>query len=369
MLDNICFDVFSKVRNKFNIDISYFGGMTMKRRLLKIAIALNIICFFGIFGVQPNLVVAATPTDQVYEGVGTVSGTNTVTLNGITYSANNGSIVAVGGCNNLSYNYDKTMIRPVTITNRAQDVVPTLVGPPKQISLSFKVNTPPAVAQPNAGMDILFQNATGTVTATVKDGRGHTVLAGTPIWFTESWTKLDANLTVDDTGDIDQSYSYKAVKSANFSTPIRWTNNKGEVESGFSSSHSGVYAIKAYAIKKQVDSNLLNRVNSDDPAFIGGMTQTAYETVKSNLIHDASNNPVVSGAYNVLCKTFVYYDRWYKVRVSNKRINCDGDVTSMVTFTGRDEDNKRVFQARTIKRIQNDITSKALLLAVERLKT
>ncbi len=75
----------------------------MKSRSFKLFM-LIIICVLALMN-GSNLAFAAAPPDQKYDEAVSVSGTNTVTYNGITYTSNNNSTVQIVECEQLSNYY------------------------------------------------------------------------------------------------------------------------------------------------------------------------------------------------------------------------------------------------------------------------
>ena len=81
----------------------------MNKKLLKVAVMLCIISVLGIFILQPNSVSAATPSDQLFDGK-SLSGVNSLVLDGIRYTTNNNTDslyngICVGGCDAFCLNY------------------------------------------------------------------------------------------------------------------------------------------------------------------------------------------------------------------------------------------------------------------------
>ncbi|WP_054750288.1 leucine-rich repeat protein, partial [Ruminiclostridium josui] len=81
----------------------------MNKKLSKVVVMLYIISILGIFNLQPNSVLAAIPSDQLFDGK-SLSGVNSLVLDGIRYTTNNNTDslyngICVGGCDAFCLNY------------------------------------------------------------------------------------------------------------------------------------------------------------------------------------------------------------------------------------------------------------------------
>lgn len=224
-------------------------------------------------------------------------------------------------------NTNTTVTIPVTGTT-----LPVLVGPPNSILLSWVVPASP-VAQPNS-FDVLFQIDAMTLTADVKDISGQTVLAGMPIWFTQSWTPL----TTQARGT--QEYFDASMGPGNIGTPVPFTDVNGRVVVGYRSNHSGLFTIYAYALRKNVDTQLLTTV-SNSP--LGGRTAANFATVQQYMLPLHTNSGYVFAQMNLVTKTFPFYSNWQKISVSQTRLDCSDRFNSAtVKFYADDYEGKRV---------------------------
>ena len=96
----------------------------MNKKLLKVAVMLYIISVLGIFNLQPNSVLAAAPSDQLFDGK-SISGVNSLVLDGIRYTTNNSTDslyngICVGGYDAFCLNYasaDSTYYSGHALTN------------------------------------------------------------------------------------------------------------------------------------------------------------------------------------------------------------------------------------------------------------
>ena len=81
----------------------------MNKKILKVAVMLCIVSILGVFNLQPNSVLAATPSDQLFDGK-SLSGVNSLVLDGILYTTNNNTDslyngICVGGYDAFCLNY------------------------------------------------------------------------------------------------------------------------------------------------------------------------------------------------------------------------------------------------------------------------
>lgn len=232
---------------------------------------------------------------------------------------------------------DKLIIGKTMMTDS-----PKLVGPP--YSMNIKPLTPPA---PPLGIPqsdkwpVLFQENTLTVSAQATDIVGQVVLADMPVWFVQSWSKL--NNLADTT---DPEYFKKAWGHGNMRGPFGLTDETGTATAGFASNHSGVYTLCAIALRKNFDRTKLDSLNTDTA---GGLNPTNIDAqygqymlpAQQGVMPTSLTTGVGIGA-NVLCKTFEFYDHWSGFTSTAKAINCDGSQTSRITFTATDEDGKKM---------------------------
>ena len=85
------------------------GEYVLNKNLLKVAVMLYIISALGVFNLQPHSVLAATPSDQLFDGK-SLSGVNSLVLEGIRYTTNNNTDslyngICVGGYDAFCLNY------------------------------------------------------------------------------------------------------------------------------------------------------------------------------------------------------------------------------------------------------------------------
>lgn len=208
----------------------------------------------------------------------------------------------------------------IAVTPGAAVVLPTLVGTPFNIRLASsdfsQAGDPPT----------LFMDKTLTITATVTDLIGQPVLAEMPIWSTQSWSQYQSS--------AQPPYDYAGAQGAgSVRLPYGRTDANGVVNNiGFHSNYSGLYTVKAFALRKDFDKATLDQVtNLDDPS--------AYI---SNLLPSSSIGTTVTSTTSVWVKTFAFYDHWLILNSSSARVNCDGSMTTRVTFRATDENNKPV---------------------------
>ena len=96
----------------------------MNKKVLKAVVMLYIISILGVFNLQSNSVLAALPTDQLFEGK-SLSGVNSLLLDGIRYTTNNNTDslyngICVGGYDAFCLNYagaDSTYYSGHALTN------------------------------------------------------------------------------------------------------------------------------------------------------------------------------------------------------------------------------------------------------------
>ena len=232
-------------------------------------------------------------------------------------------------------------LSPITVAATPANQ-PVFVGPPATIVFSPITQPVYPVTQPNEGMPVFFQKDTVQITATVKDAMGQPVLAGSPIWFAQSWVPLTS---LDATTDPD--YNHKAVGAGNYSLALTQTSDAtGTVSTGFTSNHSGVYNLYAFATlaSKNIDATTLSTYNTD--AKQGGISLplTVGGAIDVNLLHDSSGNPVMATTQQVLAKTYAYYNSFTKVNSPGtpQRIYYNGKDSATLVFTAKDSDGKRV---------------------------
>jgi len=239
---------------------------------------------------------------------------------------------------------------------------PVLVGPPYRLNVvqgATSPTTPPDWPVQNDQLPVIFQNQTTTVEATATDRIGQRVLQGMPIWFTQSWNPFNPTLV---------PYDYNGpIRHANLAGagggPVALTDSTGVASAGFSSNHSGIYTVRAFALLKQYNDALLNSYNLNAtgglPVPIG-----SGDPLLNNLLWNSAEGPVtperlITENLCFLNKTFADYDHWTVLEVSdgvdssttfaqfpNERppivIHCDGMRYARITFTATDEDSKKV---------------------------
>jgi hypothetical protein len=248
------------------------------------------------------------------------------------------------------------------ITFAVTGTFPVLVGPPYRLNVVQGATlpaTPPGWPVQNDQLPVIFQNQTTTIEATATDRIGQRVLQGMPIWFTHSWTPFNPALT---------PYDYNGpVGHANIAGsgggPVALTDSNGVANAGFSSNHSGIYTVRAYALLKQYNEALLNSYNLNATGGLQVPIATG-DPLLNNLLWNSAEGPatperLITENLSILNKTYAYYDHWTVLEVSdgvnssttfaqfpNERppivINCDGTQTARITFTATDEDSKKV---------------------------
>jgi len=124
--------------------------------------------------------------------------------------------------------------------------VPLLIGPPHRIATSIV----PAehVGWPNQTTDmypVTFQVDINNVTATVTDRRGEPVMAGMPIYFTQTWRNFDEDRVP---YDYLGCFGHASITGDVQGGPVGRTNSSGVASAGFQSNHSGMYTIRAFAL-------------------------------------------------------------------------------------------------------------------------
>lgn len=241
--------------------------------------------------------------------------------------------------------------------------LPTLVGPPYRIKVSLTTVSPATPAGWPAQTDlwpVIFQNQTQTIEAVTTDLIGQRCMREMPIWFTQTWSVFDANLSP---YDYVGANGHANVAGQTGST-VGLTDDNGVANGGISSNHSGLYTVKAIALLRQYDIDALNAYNlntsgglpdnlpADDPTW-------NYLLWNSGAATKASTDTAIIGSSQLLNKTLVFYDHWTVLQVSDGintsttfarlpserppiLINCDGTQTARITFTATDEDNKNV---------------------------
>ena len=256
---------------------------------------------------------------------------------------------------------------------------PALIGPPYRIAMQPVVPKDHTQAPDNWPVQtglwpVTFQVDTTNVTVKVTDLLGQPVMKQMPVWFTQNWAPYNPSAS---------PYDYNGTKGAAniagaYTGPVSLTDDSGTAQAGFSSNHSGVYTIAAYALMKNFDLTMLNAINTDTVNYAGGATPTALNAVindaalaakgayQTSLLPSAgtvaseSTSTLVTASTNVLNKTLAYYDHWQVLSVSDGKttqdfttppsstacpqigINCDGTQTARITFTAQDEDGKQV---------------------------
>ena len=247
--------------------------------------------------------------------------------------------------------------------------VPQLVGPPYRLSVvqgTTAPATPPGWPNQNDQLPVIFQNQTTTAEATATDRLGQPVLQGMPIWFTQTWRPFNPALNP---YDYNGALGHGNIAGA-YSGPVSLTDANGVARAGFSSNHSGAYDVRAFALLKTFDINVLNSYNLNST---GGLPTTipSGDVLLNNLLWNSGSGPatperVITEKLSLLNKTLVYYDHWAVLEVSSGTnssttfaeflsqmppiiINCDGTQTARITFTATDEDSKKVLPGTPFK--------------------
>jgi hypothetical protein len=229
----------------------------------------------------------------------------------------------------------------------------------KTANVAKLIGTPYTIVQTdNATNDQLLQDADLTLTAAVRDLNGEPVLANMTVWFVQSYTpwsdpKTPANAEAKDQGNIRVPYALTAAD--------------GTATTLFKSNHSGLYTISSYALTKSNYKADLDQVkNLSQP---GAINYAQY------LLPQTGPGTVVTSSTNVLVQTYAFVGttpngngaNWQIVSKTYDRINCDGTMTSRVTFTAFDEDGKKVLPGVPFKVTTNrgklELESGALVTA------
>jgi len=206
--------------------------------------------------------------------------------------------------------------------------LPLLIGPPYRIALSFTPYPHPGWPAQNDQYPVAFQGDTNEVVATVTDIRGRELLAGMPVYFTQTWRKFKGDTpgyNVPLTGPYDYlgCLGYANVSGDVAGGPVGYTDNNGVVKAGFQSNHSGLYTVRAFALinKHQNGMSIMEGYNQDTTGIdIGGetycgMTPEVKDTSNllpyllwtdpNNSVNAAKPTTMVTNSIGIINKTLV----------------------------------------------------------------
>ena len=247
------------------------------------------------------------------------------------------------------------------------DQIPHLIGPPYRVTTSLGTLPTHAGWPTQSGLlPVVFSVDTVPVSAQVTDLIGQAVMKEMPIWFTQTWTPWQDTAPYDYNG----ARGHANIAGA-YSGPVSLTDENGRAQAGFTSNHSGVYTVRAFAVKRGYSVSVLDSFNTN---ATGGLTMPIADDnpalpylLPSGGTGNATAATVITGSVDLLNKTLAYYDHWQVLSVSDGKttatsftsdpketppiiINCDGSQTARITFTATDEDGKKVLPGRAIQR-------------------
>ena len=232
--------------------------------------------------------------------------------------------------------------------------LPSLIGPPSQTVVTSVVPAPP-VPQPDAGVNVLFQNEQMTVNAVFTDAAGQPVMNGMPIWFVQSWSVLNPNSTV--TTAPNTAYFDEALGPGSFGAGSSTTTTSGiGATAGTATTtfacnkYSGLFTLTAFALSPAANADAsspatLGSVNLNSTGGWSDLNAQALIEKDNYLLPSSISGNYVTGSVSVMCKTFASYSNWVQENVPQTipRLNAGGqDNAQTLTYYAYDEAGKRV---------------------------
>ena len=296
----------------------------MNKKLLKVAAMLYIVSVLGIFNLQPNFVLAATPSDQFFDGK-SLSGVNSLVLDGIEYTTNNNTDslyngICVGGYDAFCLNYasaDSTYYSGHALTNDFSfSKAPTFfqISSEEQVN-NFKINSMYYIATDDGtghkiniegydgdtlvacvyGVDMGTSGTYGTGTQTITlandiNSQSDAEYGGL-LTFGSSWTSID---TIHITNNNDGGSVYAVIDSLDFLENVGTDGRTVDLSLWNYSSNGYYYTLTGY--KGGIEDG---KIVGSVPAIINGLPVKAMDYTFENCAGLARAPKIPDGVTNM----------------------------------------------------------------------